>query len=102
KACKPNKDGNPTPAYLFLLANQVKGAKEFYEGKAKSISGIKVKKKQVEITLIHPDQTFINKLANLNASIVSRKVVEADKETDVVGTGPFCFTKPSGDEEQTY
>jgi oligopeptide transport system substrate-binding protein len=100
KACKPNAEGNPTAAYLFLLSNQVKGAKEFYEGKAKSISGIKVKKNEFEITLLNPDQTYINKLANLSASIVSRKIVEADKETDVVGTGPFCFTKPS--EEETY
>jgi ABC-type transport system substrate-binding protein len=100
KACKPNAEGNPTAAYLFLLSNQVKGAKEYYEGKAKSISGIKVKKNQFEITLINPDQTYINKLANLSASIVSRKVVEANKETDVVGTGPFCFTKPT--DENTY
>lgn len=100
KACKPNAEGNPTAAYLFLLSNQVKGAKEFYEGKTKSISGIKVKKNEFEITLLNPDQTYINKLANLSASIVSRKIVEADKETDVVGTGPFCFTKPS--EEETY
>ncbi|MNU87879.1 Dipeptide-binding protein DppE precursor [compost metagenome] len=94
KACKPNADGNPTAAYLFLLANQVKGAKQFYEGKAKTISGIKTKKDQIEITLINPDQTYINKLANLSASIVSKKVVESNKETDLVGTGPFCFTKP--------
>lgn len=100
KACKPNPEGNPTAAYLFLLSNQVKGAKEYYEGKTKSISGIKVKKNQFEITLINPDQTYINKLANLSASIVSRKIVEADKETDVVGTGPFCFTKPT--QEETY
>lgn len=100
KACKPNADGNPTTAYMFLLANQVKGATEYYEGKAKSISGIKVKKNQFEITLINPDQTYINKLANLSASIVSKKIVEADKETDVVGTGPFYFTKPT--EEETY
>jgi len=98
KACKPNEEGNPTAAYLFLLANQVKGAKEYYEGKSKSISGIKVKKNQFEITLINPDQTYINKLANLSASIVSKKIVEADKETDVVGTGPFYFTKPTDDE----
>lgn len=100
KACKPNAEGNPTAAYLFLLSNQVKGAKEYYEGKAKSISGIKVKMNQFEITLLNPDQTYINKLANLSASIVSKKIVEANKETDVVGTGPFCFTKPS--EEDTY
>lgn len=100
KACKPNADGNPTAAYLFLLSNQVKGAKEFYEGKAKSISGIKIKKNKFEITLINPDQTYINKLANLSASIVSRKIVEADKEADVVGTGPFCFSKPTA--EDTY
>lgn len=100
KACKPNEDGNPTAAYLSLLANQVKGAKQFYEGKAKTISGIKIKKNQFEITLLNPDQTYINKLANLSASIVSKKVVEANKETDVVGTGPFCFTKPT--EENAY
>jgi len=100
KACKPNAEGNPTAAYLFLLSNQVKGAKEFYEGKAKSISGIKVKKNKFEITLINPDQTYINKLANLSASIVSKKVAEANKETDVVGTGPFYFTKPT--EDDTY
>ncbi len=100
KACKPNAEGNPTAAYLFLLANQVKGAKEYYEGKAKSISGMKVKKNQFEITLLNPDQTYINKLANLSASIVSKKIVEANKETDVVGTGPFCFTPPS--EDETY
>lgn len=100
KACKPNEQGNPTAAYLFLLANQVKGATEYYEGKAKSISGIKVKKNQFEMTLINPDQTYINKLANLSASIVSKKIVEAKKETDVVGTGPFCFTAPTV--EETY
>jgi len=100
KACKPNAEGNPSAAYLFLLANQVKGAKEYYEGKAKSISGMKVKKNQFEITLLNPDQTYINKLANLSASIVSKKIVEANKETDVVGTGPFCFTPPS--EDETY
>ncbi|TSJ46616.1 peptide ABC transporter substrate-binding protein [Fluviicola chungangensis] len=100
KACKPNADGNPTAAYMFLLSNQVKGAKEYYEGKAKSISGMKVKKNQFEITLLNPDQTYINKLANLSASIVSKKIVEANKETDVVGTGPFCFTPPT--EDETY
>lgn len=98
KACKPNAEGNPTAAYLFLLSNQVKGAKEYYEGKAKFISGIKIKKNQFEITLKNPDRTYINKLANLSASIVSKKIVEANKETDVVGTGPFCFTKPSDNE----
>lgn len=98
KACKPNEEGNPTAAYLFLLSNQVKGAKEYYEGKAKSISGMKIKKNRFEITLINPDQTYINKLANLSASIVSKKIVEAKMEADVVGTGPFCFTKPKEDE----
>lgn len=100
KACKPNDEGNPTAAYLFLLSNQVKGAKEYYEGKAKSISGMKIKKNRFEITLINPDQTYINKLANLSASIVSKKIVEAKMEADVVGTGPFCFTKPK--EDDTY
>jgi oligopeptide transport system substrate-binding protein len=101
KACKPNADGNPSTTYLFLLADQVKGAVDYYKGKTPSISGIKIKNKKLEIALINPDQTYINKLANLSASIVSKKIVEANKETDVVGTGPFCFSKPGADESYT-
>lgn len=90
-ACKPNQDGNPTSAYLTLYAGQLKGATEYYEGKANSISGIEIKKNKIILTLIQPDPTYINKLAQINAAIVSKKIVTGNKETDLVGTGPFTF-----------
>lgn len=96
KSCSPQADGSPSEAFLTLFASQVKGADDFYSGKAKSISGVHVGKDKHElvIELITPDQSYVNKLANVTASIVSKKV-ESFKgaEFDVVGTGPFCFTK---------
>lgn len=92
KACSPTKKGEPSSAYLGLFADQLKGAKEFFEKKATSISGIVVKENTVELTLLSPDPTYINKLAQTNAAIVSKKIVEADKEADLVGTGPFKYS----------
>lgn len=91
KACSPTKKGEPSSAYLGLFADQLKGAKEYFEKKATTISGVKVKDNTVELTLIAPDPTYINKLAQINAAIISKKIVEADKETDLVGTGPFKY-----------
>lgn len=92
-ACKPTKKGEPTSAYLGLFADQVKGAKEYYEGKAKNVAGFKIKGNSFEITLIQSDPTYINKLAQINAAVVSKKVAEAGKEADCVGTGPFVFSE---------
>lgn len=92
KACQPNEKGGPTPAYLNY-GNQLKGAEAFYNKKAQSISGVKVDGNTVTLTLVSPDANFINKLANINAAIVSEKVVKADKEAEIVGTGPFMFNE---------
>ncbi len=91
KACTPNSKGEASSAYLSIFANQLKGAKAFFEKKAKSISGVVVSNGKVELTLISPDPTYINKLAQINAAIVSKKIVEADKESELIGTGPFQY-----------
>lgn len=92
KACTPNAKGAPTSAFLSLFSNQLKGADDFYNKKATTISGLKVNGNTVELTLIAPDPTYLNKLAQVNAAIVSKKIVEADKETDLIGTGPFKYS----------
>lgn len=92
-ACKPNDKGEPSTAYLGTFKDQLKGAKAFFENKAKSISGIKATKNTIELTLEQPDPNFINKLAQINVAIVSKKMVEANKEEDLVGTGPFKYSK---------
>lgn len=102
KACMPNSEGHPSEAYLNLFVNQLKGAKEFHEGKSKSISGIKVNGTDIELTLIHSDYNYINKLVNINASIVSKKVEESDSDNKLVGTGPFYFSKEHNKVEDKY
>lgn len=99
-ACRPNKEGNPTSAYLTLFAGQLKGATEFFEGKAKTISGLSSKGNEVSFTLVQPDPTYINKLAQINAAIVSRKIVTGKKETDLIGTGPFCFDQIAQNDQE--
>jgi ABC-type transport system substrate-binding protein len=94
ETCKPDPKGEPASAYLSVF-NILKGATEFYEKKASRISGLTTKGNEITLTLTSPDASFINKLAQVNSVIVSRKVVSANKETDVIGTGPFLFTKPT-------
>ncbi|HRP53056.1 MAG TPA: peptide ABC transporter substrate-binding protein [Fluviicola sp.] len=102
KSCKPNEEGNPSEAYLNLFQNQLKGAKEFFEGKSKSISGIKINGNTIEFTLINPDFNYVDKLANLNASIVSKKVDGSNADNKLVGTGPFYYDRLVNKEEGNY
>ncbi|MBI3238868.1 MAG: hypothetical protein HYZ43_08545 [Flavobacteriia bacterium] len=80
-------------AYLSILGEQLKGAEAFYKRKATSISGIKTNGNEITLTLKSPDANFISKLASINVGIISQKVVEADKEADLIGTGPFVYNE---------
>ncbi|MES2556547.1 MAG: peptide ABC transporter substrate-binding protein [Bacteroidota bacterium] len=91
KACLPNEKGSPSVAYLSILGEQLKGAEAFYKRRAKAISGIKTKGNEITLTLKSPDANFISKLASINFGIISEKVVSADKEADLIGTGPFVY-----------
>jgi ABC-type transport system substrate-binding protein len=91
KACKPNDNGAPSTAYLSIFSTHLKGATDYFANKASSISGLKVNGNDITLTLNAPDANFISKLANINAAVVSEKVVKAGKEADLVGTGPFIY-----------
>lgn len=90
--CKENEDGT-APAMYSMVCQQIKGAQEFYDKKANSISGLAAKDNTVIFELVQEDHNFLYKLANVNASIVSKKIVETNNEADVVGTGPFKYAE---------
>ena len=99
KACSPDEKGQEPSAYNFFLKDLVQGANEFYERKAKSISGLKIKGNKVTFTLIHSDHNFLYKLATINAAIISKKASVKGYETDVVGTGPFVYDSYAGGDQ---
>lgn len=89
--CKKNENGNTPATYGYILKSLVKGADEYHEGKAKSIKGITAKGNKVKFELLHEDHNFLYKLAYITASIVSKKMIEANAEGDAIGTGPFVY-----------
>ncbi|MDX2360541.1 MAG: peptide ABC transporter substrate-binding protein [Crocinitomicaceae bacterium] len=96
--CTKSEDGGVPSSYTMTFEGLLKGADEFMEGTASSISGITVEGNNITLELLHEDHNLLNKLANVCMSIVSKKIVEANKETDVVGTGPFVYTTYIGGE----
>ncbi|MBX5443906.1 ABC transporter substrate-binding protein [Sphaerobacter sp.] len=73
----------------------IAGAQDFIDGKADSVSGIRVvDPRTIEFTLESPDVTFGNKMALNFAFIVPKEEVERLGENfghNPVGTGPFLF-----------
>lgn len=92
KACSKDDKGLPHHAYLFVYKDNLLGAQSYFEGKAKSIKGIKVKGSKVIFTLLHKDENFLAKMANVCTYISSAKLIELNKEDELVGTGPFLFS----------
>ena len=91
--CLKNAKGETPATYAYILKSLVKGADDFHEGKAKSISGITAKGNKITFELLHEDQNFLFKLAYITASIVSKKMLEANSEADAIGTGPFKYAE---------
>lgn len=91
KGCKKDEKGLTPSTYHMVCKNLIVGCDDFYEGKSKSISGIRTKGNQVIFELLYKDHNFLYKLANINAAIVSKKISLSGNETDVVGTGPFTY-----------
>lgn len=79
------------------LFAQVVGAREFGEGKAKSVSGLTVLDRHtVQVKLSEAFGPFVSVLAVGHAKIVPRDVVEREGEAfgvRPVGTGPFKFER---------
>ncbi|MES2800288.1 MAG: peptide ABC transporter substrate-binding protein [Bacteroidota bacterium] len=92
KSCTKDEKGLPHHAYLFLYKEILQGAQEFFEGKAKSISGLQINEGKVTFILKQKDENFLSKLANVCVYISSAKLIELKKEDDMIGTGPFMFS----------
>lgn len=92
---------NPdTKALNTDFVDMIAGAKERMEGKADTVSGIKVMDTYtIEITLAEPFAPFVANLATPAGSIYNRKATEAaqdqfGKEPEMtIGTGPFMITE---------
>jgi peptide/nickel transport system substrate-binding protein/oligopeptide transport system substrate-binding protein len=75
----------------------IRGAREFREGRAKSVAGLAATDPQtVQVTLTEAFAPFVSVLAMGHAKIVPRDVVEQRGEAfgaQPVGTGPFKFAQ---------
>ena len=85
------------------LASVLKGAKEYQDGSAKSVSGLRVvSPKEIEFTLIRPDALFPGRIASPAYGIVSKAVIDAAGtnfgQSVAVGTGPFQFVERRGND----
>ena len=68
-------------------------------GKTKSIAGITHKDLELTIELEQQDANFLYKLANVNASIQCKRILDQGIEGEVVvGTGPFKYGAYVGEE----
>jgi peptide/nickel transport system substrate-binding protein len=81
-------------ADLFL---NVQGAREFREGRASAVSGLRALDRfTVQVTLTEATVPFVSVVAIGHAKIVPKDVVSKDPEAfarNPVGTGPFKFVK---------
>src|SRR5690554_299311 len=87
QACKKTENGAHL-AYQSIFKDLLKGAKEFHNGEAESISGLSFRKNRIEIELLKRDVNFLKKLAQPIAAIYSKKAHKLLGDNHL-GTGPF-------------
>lgn len=85
------------------LASVLKGAKEYQEGKASEVAGLRViSQREVEFSLLRSDALFPGRISSPAYGIVKKAVVDASGanfgQTVAVGTGPFEFVERRGNE----
>ena len=84
----PETDSPVAPLFM-----NVRGAKEFHEGRAPSVSGLKAQNRYIlKIELNHPFAPFLSILAMTNAKVVPKEVFKFEISRYAVGTGPFKYT----------
>ena len=91
-ACRNELGQEPSSAYSGIYKDLLVGAEAFYNGETEHISGLVVDGNQITFNLLKSDICFVDKMANANASIVLKEAVEADREANLIGTGPFQFS----------
>lgn len=90
-ACSSVK-GKESYAYSAIYKEELVGAKEYYNQEADHIEGLIVNGNTITFKLLEKDLNFIEKLAQAQASILSKEIVEAGEEMSLLGTGPFKFS----------
>lgn len=92
KSCTPGQDGDAPHAFSFLFKDNLKGANDFYSGTSKTIEGLKTSgKNKITFELLQKDDNFLFKMANICGAISPAKLIAANREADLIGTGPFIF-----------
>ena len=92
-ACTKNEKGQAPHAFSFLYKDNLVGANDYFAGKSKQIEGLKLVGNKVSFKLKKKDDNFLNKLSNICAAITSKKVQNNNLESEMIGTGPFCFSE---------
>jgi len=85
------------------LSSVLAGSKEFQNGEAKEVSGLRVvSPMEVEFSLIRPDALFLGRISSPAYGIVKEAVVNAAGSTFgqsvAVGTGPYQFVERQGND----
>ncbi|QTA84275.1 ABC transporter substrate-binding protein [Desulfonema magnum] len=81
-----------TKSPVISLFLDIRGAKMFYEGKAKTVAGLSATDPYtLNIELERPFAPFLSILAMINAKVVPKEAMGPDFATHPVGTGPFRF-----------
>ncbi len=91
-------DPKPTNSAYSVFKNTIVGGNEFHDGKADSISGIRINAQSIEIQLKEPSLTFIQKLASGFGCVVAKEAVEYSAY-QLVGTGPFVYDEKNSNSE---
>lgn len=96
--CKKYNNGVIPAAYNMVFSG-ISGAEEFLNGESTQINGLKTKDNTVTIELVKEDANFLYKLANINAAISCKRILDKGLENElIIGTGPFRYDKYVGNE----
>ena len=77
-----------SPVASFFM--NIRGAREFNQGKAPVVSGLKALNRYLlKIELDHPFAPFLSILAMTNAKVVPKEIYKLEVSRHSVGTGPF-------------
>lgn len=90
KLCTPSSDNQQ---FQVTFKNRVLGANEFFEGKSKELTGVKVlNDSTLVIELVQPDPVFVQLLSMPGCFVYPKEAYEKygqDMRIKCVGTGPF-------------
>jgi len=88
-------------SYNSIFKPYLVGANEYFNGTAKSISGIEVVDEfTIKLSILQPSSSFIYLLAIPNTSIIAKEAYEKYGKNMKVGAGAFKWTKPADETKE--